>query len=123
MPPSTDKLGRLIRYALGLLCAAALGVGVVCLIESRPSPFPDYNAAARAVPSIVSDRTGGRLDLNAANAALLDDLPGIGSALALRIIEYRSLVGSFTDERELNRVNGIGVKTSEKIYPLVYAGE
>jgi competence protein ComEA len=65
----------------------------------------------------------GELNLNDIDARGLIALPGIGPVIAQRIIDYRDLVGAFTDERELTRVNGIGVVRSEKLYPLVYVGE
>jgi competence protein ComEA len=113
----------LLRRVLGLICAAAIGVGVVCLIQSRPLPGNAGVIAVRAVPVAAVDGTGGSLDLNQADIRLLDGLPGIGPALAGRIIEYRQTVGAFADERELTRVSGIGEKISERLYPLVYAGD
>jgi len=50
------------------------------------------------------------VDLNAATQAELTNLPGIGEALAERIVEYRESVGRFSDVDELLEVKGIGVK-------------
>lgn len=59
------------------------------------------------------------VSLNRATAEDLDTLPGVGPALANRIIEYRSSIGSFSDVRQLREVSGIGEKMFAKIKDLV----
>ena len=48
------------------------------------------------------------LDLNSATAEELTALPGIGPALAERIIAYREEQGAFSAPEELMEVSGIG---------------
>ena len=48
------------------------------------------------------------IDLNTADAATLDELPGIGPALSERIISYREANGPFGSLEELAGVSGIG---------------
>lgn len=50
------------------------------------------------------------VDLNTADEAELDTLPGIGEALAGRIIAYREENGPFRSVEELLEVSGIGEK-------------
>jgi competence ComEA-like helix-hairpin-helix protein len=50
------------------------------------------------------------LDLNRAELAELERLPGIGPALAQCILEYRAKNGPLKNIRELLRVPGIGPK-------------
>jgi competence ComEA-like helix-hairpin-helix protein len=70
----------------------------------------------------VLEPSGHLIDLNSASAAELDLLPGIGPALAQRIIEYREQHGGFKDKAELNQVSGIGPKKFAAIKDRVTAG-
>lgn len=58
---------------------------------------------------------GGKIDPNRADAETLAILPGIGPALAERIIENRRQFGPFKGVEDLVRVGGIGPKTLGKI--------
>jgi competence protein ComEA len=62
----------------------------------------------------------GRINVNAANTAALDTIPGIGPTLAARIIDYRQKRNGFTDINQLSEVTGIGSKTLAKIKPYIY---
>lgn len=57
----------------------------------------------------------GMVSINTATAEELDTLPGIGPALAGRIIDYRTQNGGFKDINELKMVPGIGDKLYDKI--------
>ncbi|MGI6514326.1 MAG: hypothetical protein GX052_00400 [Syntrophomonadaceae bacterium] len=62
----------------------------------------------------------GPLDLNAATVEELDQrLPGIGPALAQRIVDYRQRTGGFRAVEELLEVSGIGEKKYAEIKDLV----
>jgi competence protein ComEA len=60
-----------------------------------------------------------QLDLNAATAAQLDTLPGVGPVTADRILNWRADHGRFRRVEELQEVEGIGPKTYAQIAPLV----
>jgi competence protein ComEA len=70
-------------------------------------------APSAAVPS-VPDGTGGtgpppgKLNVNTADQAQLEELPGIGPSLAGRILEFRQANGPFKNLGELDAVSGIG---------------
>ncbi|MBU2385610.1 MAG: ComEA family DNA-binding protein, partial [Actinobacteria bacterium] len=55
----------------------------------------------------------GLVNINTADAAALETLPGIGPALASRIIAWREANGGFRAVDELLAVSGIGQKTLE----------
>lgn len=56
-----------------------------------------------------------RVNLNTADAAALESLPGIGPALAQRIIDYRTANGPFQTTAEIQDVRGIGAGIYAKI--------
>jgi competence ComEA-like helix-hairpin-helix protein len=58
---------------------------------------------------------GTYLDLNAASAADLDRVPGIGPVLSQRIIDHRNTVGRFGSANDLLEVPGIGQARLEAI--------
>lgn len=64
-------------------------------------------------------REGEKININAADAKVLDTLPGIGPSLAKRIVEYREKQGGFHSIEELKKVSGITegkfIKLKERI--------
>jgi competence protein ComEA len=58
---------------------------------------------------------GGVIDINTAGIEKLDELPGVGPAIAQKIIDYREKNGGFKDINEIKMVSGIGDKMYEKI--------
>jgi len=63
-----------------------------------------------------------RLDLNTATQSELEGLPGIGPALAKRIIDFREDNGKFRRVEDLLNVRGIGKIRFEKLRPLIRVG-
>lgn len=59
------------------------------------------------------------ININTATLGELELLPGIGPALAARIIEHREKYGAFRSVDELDRVKGIGPKILERVRSLV----
>lgn len=56
-----------------------------------------------------SDEANGLININEADEKKLTELPGIGPAMAQRIMDYRNEHGAFKDCGELQQVKGIGV--------------
>ena len=67
----------------------------------------------------MARRRRDRSNLNTADAAALDTLPGIGPATAAAIIEHRGKVGAFTAVDQLLDVPGIGDAKLEALRDLV----
>lgn len=63
-----------------------------------------------------------RVNINIADLGELDTIPGIGPALAQRIIDYREQNGPFTSPEEIQNVSGIGPKTYEKMAEYIRVG-
>jgi len=92
--------------------AAKLVDGQKILVTRRGEPVP--------IEPTVAGAAGGRggetapaepaepVDLNTADLATLDSLPGIGPATARAILEERTRRGGFRSTRDLLRVPGIG---------------
>jgi competence protein ComEA len=81
-----------------------------------------------AVPTTAGPATGGGegavlvVDLNSANQAALEELPGVGPATAQAILAWREENGGFSSVDELLEVSGIGEKTLERLRPHVRVG-
>ncbi len=76
------------------------------------APSGDVATAPGAAP-------GGLLDLNAATSEQLEELPGIGPALAEAILTERERRGGFRNVLELRDVRGIGEKRFADLVDLV----
>lgn len=64
--------------------------------------------------------SGGKVNINTASVSELDDrLPGIGPALAQRIVDYREKNGGFKSPEEITEVPGIGDKRYEQMKDLI----
>jgi competence protein ComEA len=141
---------RVVRASQPLLAGVALEVGVDApaafaalpgmgearaaeLAPERVGPAPvdrgqiggvarrsleEAGAAVRAPPP----EARAPLDVNAADAAALERLPGIGPALAARIVADREARGPFRRVEDLDRVSGIGAATLARFADQVVAG-
>lgn len=78
-------------------------------LSTPPSPPPASAPTAAAH----------KINLNTATLEQLDALPGIGPALAQRILDYRNEKGSFKSVEELKEVRGIGDVLYKEIQDLV----
>jgi competence protein ComEA len=72
-----------------------------------------------APPPGAAAAAPGLLNLNTADASALEALPGIGPALAARIVDWRDANGRFTAVDDLQQVSGIGDKTFAELKDLV----
>lgn len=133
---------KLLRWGLLLCCAGFLlfGLGLYfgrttggTVLYQRPAAASSVAAEAPEAPEAPEtpeapeepaapeetetepDGMASRVNLNTADAAALESLPGIGPALAQRIIDYRTANGPFQTTAEIQDVRGIGAGIYEKI--------
>lgn len=82
--------------------------------EQAAATLPEPAAPGGAAPSGVSETaTGALVNINTADATLLETLPRIGPALAQRILDWRQANGAFASIDQLMEVSGVGAKTFE----------
>lgn len=94
----------------------AVDLGTLHLPEDQvPARARGLSRAAR----VAKARPGGRVDINHADIAALQTLPGIGPTLAQRIIAHRKANGVFADTRGLLEVDGIGPKRFGTVEPWI----
>ncbi len=90
------------------------------LKDGQHLTIPAHGTDTVAPPAAAAGPAArGPLDINGASAADLTELPGIGDAVAGRIVAYRQEHGPFASVDELGEVKGIGPAILEKIAPLV----
>jgi competence protein ComEA len=71
--------------------------------------------ALAAAPVFAADAPTGVVNVNTATAEQLAMLPGVGPAVAGRIVEHRQKNGEFKRAEDLLLVKGIGEKSFEKM--------
>lgn len=99
--------------------AALLEDGQKVLVPSRQVVTQaDQRSKKQAFPSSIKTSPA-LVNINTADEKELDSLPGIGPALAERIIQYREEHGTFTAVEDLEKVSGIGEKKFLKLKELV----
>jgi competence protein ComEA len=123
--PSGARVAAAIEAAGGLLpdadpgsvnlaAVVADGQQIAVGVPGTSGPAPGGGATASPAPG-----SGGLVDLNAAGAADLDALPGIGPVLAQRIVDFRTRNGPFTSVDQLDDVPGIGPAIFAQLTSLV----
>lgn len=62
------------------------------------------------------------ININTADARTLALLPGVGAALASRIVDYRTEHGSFADPQDIMKVSGIGESKFQELRDYITTG-
>lgn len=119
-------LGSRVVDAIEAAGGARRGVDLRTLNLARPlsdgeqvlvGALPGALGAALAPGAVAPPPGGGLVNLNTADAATLDTLPGVGPVTAAAILEWREQHGGFTSVDELLEVSGIGEKTLAELKP------
>ena len=100
--------------------AVVLWIGWPVPQETTPpvpivQPAPVAQPVAAASPAKVESK----IDINHANAAELQALPGVGPVLAQRMVEWRKVHGRYRTVEDLQEVKGIGKKRLEQMRSFV----
>ena len=109
------------------LCAAAVQawlptrVPEAVLVRVQTSAAPE--ALLRSGQGEDAGEGVGLVNINTAGADELCHLPGIGPAMAGRIIDWREQNGPFASPEEIMQVSGIGEKTYEALKGLIICEE
>ena len=108
----TGRGEQIALVTLGALAMIVTGVILVQRAMDRPAPF-------HGAPAVEGSEALYRIDINTATESELLLLPGIGAALAARIVRSRESVGEFAAVDDLARVRGVTPETIERLRPLV----
>lgn len=81
-----------------------------------PGAAPSAESGAAPGPG---DQAGGLVNINTADAAGLEALPGVGPVTASSILAWRAANGAFGSIDQLAEVDGIGPATLTRLRPLV----
>ncbi|HKA89041.1 MAG TPA: helix-hairpin-helix domain-containing protein [Haliangiales bacterium] len=117
---TTHRTTMTRAYFVGLaILVAALGLRAALerRIPAGAAPRADPAARPAAAAPGAGLLFGGQMDLNAAAAADLEALPGVGPALAASIVAARERRGRFDAVDDLLGVPGIGPATLARVAP------
>lgn len=112
----------------GLNLAARLADGDSVVVGSTPaagdlaSGVTGTQSAAGPADAAAGGSSGGAtglINLNTADEAALDTLPGVGPVMAQNILAWRESNGRFSSIEQLQEISGIGPSRYAQISPLV----
>lgn len=130
----TDRIVDAVKIAGGATEEANLDlINLAALLKDGQKiivPYKTYSEAGKEIntnrynneASVYSSSTASisaKININTANATMLQTLSGIGPVLSERIIEYRNQNGLFVVIDDIKDVSGIGEKKFEGIKDLI----
>jgi competence protein ComEA len=91
------------------------------IIDGEKITIPEISNQSEKIMGISTlDKPGNLVNINTANQAELDILPGIGPSKALDILKYRNEHGIFRSIEEINKVPGIGPTIYSQIKDFIF---
>ncbi|OUO91521.1 competence protein ComEA [Gordonibacter sp. An230] len=108
--------------ALNLARVLADGEQVVVPTLEEVAGSQDGGSSTTEAGSSPGAASGGKVNINRASVAELDELPGVGPSTAEKIVADREANGPFSTIEDLKRVSGIGDKKYEDLADLVCVG-
>ncbi len=82
--------------------------GLHIQVKEKRVPVVRTPKLRQAAPPRVKTPDNSMVDINSADAVAFEELPGVGPALAKRIVDYRDKNGLFKSKEDIKKVNGIG---------------
>jgi comEA protein len=115
---------RLWAVIIVFLIAVIIASGIIAWQKYRPpQPIEIYLPPPEPSETVSQPEQPQKIDINRAEAWLLEALPGIGPSKAQAIIDYRQQNGGFAHITEITRVEGIGPAIYEDIKELITVGD
>jgi competence protein ComEA len=105
---------------------AIIVIGGIIVWQNYSPAYPieiDLTQATDSSGEVSQADQSQKIDINRAEAWLLEALPGIGETKAQAIIDYRRQHGDFSDITEITNVEGIGLSLYEQIKDLITIGD
>lgn len=90
----------------------------VIYVPVHGEELPVFETAAAGAGQAPQEKSA-LVNINTADQAGLQTLPGIGPSKAAAIVQYREESGAFPDTAALKNVSGIGEKTFERLQSLI----
>ncbi|MDI6741009.1 MAG: helix-hairpin-helix domain-containing protein [Candidatus Edwardsbacteria bacterium] len=129
------------KVIIFFLAVNAVGLGLLAFKRTHPQALLGLKETAAGLPAPADTGTAGAksassdqiqrpekellsgtVNINTADPQTLQRLPGIGPAMAQRIIDYRRGAGKFNKPAELAKVKGIGPKKLKLLVEHVSVG-
>lgn len=112
-----DVLTNADTRALNLARRVNDGEQIYVPMLGEATPVPPPAPSGKSAPTAT--RAPSKININTATLAELDTLPGIGPAIAQRIIDYRTQNGDFKTIQDIKKVRGIGDALFNQIKDLI----
>lgn len=110
LPPESRVIDALNLLGGALPSADLNGVNLAALlVDGQQIHIPNQgDVGSGNVMTVGSKTPAGKVNINTADAAVLDTLPGVGPAMAQKIIDYRKNNGPFHTLEDIKKIPGIG---------------